>query len=72
MFYKVTGLTATVLCVFGVLSLDSDGAFPIILCLICLFYIFMVIINKWDEIVRKYELDDVEELIRRERKHGRR
>lgn len=67
MFFKVTGLIATVVCVFGVLSLDSNSAFPVILCLICLFYIFLVIINKWDEIVRKYDLDEIDELIRRGR-----
>lgn len=67
MFFKVTGLIATVACVLGVLSLDSNSAFPVILCLICLFYIFLVIINKWDEIVRKYELDEIDELIRRGR-----
>lgn len=67
MFFKVTGLIATVVCVFGVLSLDSNSAFPVILCLLCLFYIFLVIINKWDEIVRKYDLDEIDELIRRGR-----
>lgn len=67
MFFKVTGLIATVVCVLGVLSLDSNSAFPVILCLICLFYIFLVIINKWDEIVRKYDLDEIDELIRRGR-----
>lgn len=67
MFFKITGLIATVVCVFGVLSLDSNSAAPVIACLVSLLYIFMVIINKWDYLVRKYDLDEIDELIRRGR-----
>ena len=67
MALKVSGGVAIVGCMVGIMCLDSDSALPIIVCLCCLFWAFMVLVMEWDKIVR-IQWDEVDELLERGKK----
>ncbi len=68
MFLKVTAFIAIATCVCGVMMLDADSATPVAMCLASMAYLLMVLCFRWDRIVRTYEFDEVDELLRGEAK----